>query len=116
MSGGKKSQRKGRGGELELSRILQEYGYDAKPGPAFAFGAAPDITGMPGIHVECKRAEQQNLYAWMEQAQHDAEKFHDGIPAVFWRKNRSPWLVVMDLQDWIALYGSAQSNPTTEKE
>ena len=66
--------------------------------------ATPDITGLPGVHIECKRAQQQSLYAWIEQARRDADKFHDGLPAVLWRKNCRPWLVVMDLRDWMDLY------------
>lgn len=101
---GARSQRKGRGGELELSRVLQGYGFPVKPGQAESFGAVPDLEGLPGIHVECKRTEQQRMLEWIEQARHDAEKFHDGLPAVFWRKNRCPWLVTMRLEDWLELY------------
>ena len=101
---GKRSQRKGRAGELELARILQGYGYPVEPGQAVSYGATPDLTGLPGIHIECKRAQQQSLYEWLEQARRDADKFHDGLPAVFWRKNRCPWLVVMDLRDWMKMY------------
>ena len=101
---GKRSQRKGRAGELELTRILQGYGYPVEPGQAVSYGATPDLTGLPGIHIECKRAQQQSLYEWLEQSRRDADKFHDGLPAVFWRKNRRPWLVVMDLRDWMKMY------------
>lgn len=107
---GRKSQAKGRGGELELARILQGYGYPVEPGQAVSYGATPDLTGLPGVHIECKRAQQQNIYAWLDQARCDADKFHDGIPAVFWRKNRYPWLVVMDLQDWITFYSGAEKD------
>ena len=107
---GVKSQRKGRAGELELARLLQGYGYDVQAGRAVSYGSTPDIVGLPGVHIECKRAQQQNLYAWLEQSRRDADKFHDGLPAVFWRKNRSPWLVVMKLGDWLELYRT-QSEP-----
>lgn len=110
---GRKSQAKGRAGELELARILQCYGYPVEPGQAVSYGATPDLTGLPGVHIECKRAQQQNLYAWLDQARRDADKFHDGLPAVFWRKNRCPWLVVMDLRDWVALYSDISD---TKKE
>ena len=80
-------QRKGRAAEIELS-----------------YGATPDISGLPGIHIECKRCEQLRPYDWLEQAQRDAVRFGDGLPAVFFRRNRFPWPVVMHLQDWIELY------------
>lgn len=111
---GKKSQHKGRAGELELSRILRGYGYQVEPGQAVSYGATPDVTGLPGIHIECKRAQQQSLYAWVDQARRDADKFHDGLPAVFWRKDRRPWLVCMDLRDFMALYNRQKATETDE--
>ena len=101
---GRKPQAKGRSGELELARILQGYGYPVEPGQAVSYGATPDLTGLPGVHIECKRGEKQALYAWIEQAERDSRKFKDGLPAIFWRKNRSPWLVCMTLANWISLY------------
>lgn len=103
---GRSSQRKGRAGELELSRILRGYGYPVEPGQAVSFGSTPDITGLPGIHIECKRVEQLRSYDWMAQAERDAVRFGDGLPAVFFRRSRSPWLVVMKLEDWIQVYNS----------
>ena len=103
--GGRSSQRKGRGGELELARLLQGYGYDVQPGRAMSYGSCPDLSGLPGIHIEVKRAEQLRLYSWLEQAERDAQRFGDGLPAVFHRRNREPWLVTMPLTAWLALYG-----------
>ena len=40
----------------------------------------------------------------MAQAVRDAERFQDGAPTVFHRRNRSGWLVTQRLEDWIALY------------
>ena len=103
---GKMSQRKGRDGELELAAKLQEYGLPAQAGQAVSFGSAPDITGLPGVHIECKRVERLNIPAAFSQAVKDCEKFHDGIPALFHRRNRQGWLVTMSLDDWIELYKS----------
>lgn len=107
---GRTSQRKGRAGELELARLLQEYGYNVEPGRAVSYGSTPDIVGLPGVHIECKRAEQLRPYSWLEQAERDAVRFSDGLPAVFFRRSRSPWLVVMKLGDWLELY-QTQSEP-----
>ena len=101
---GKRSQAKGRAGELELCRLLQGYGYPVQPGEAVSFGSTPDLTGLDGVHIECKRGEKQALYEWIEQAQRDSGKFKDGLPAIFWRKNRAPWLVCMTLENWMELY------------
>lgn len=79
---GKTSQRKGRAGELELSRILQGHGYDVRPCEPLSYGKEPDLSDrLPGVHVECKRAEALRLSEWMEQARRDADKFGDGLPA-----------------------------------
>ena len=104
---GKMQQRKGANGERELTLILQGYGYATERGGSQTYGTIPDIVGLPGIHIECKRAERLDLLGAMQQAQRDAARFLDGKPAVFHRKNRSEWLVTMTLEDWITLYGKA---------
>ena len=105
---GAKSQRKGRAAELELSRILQGHGYNVEPGRALSYGEVPDLSGLPGVHIECKRAETLRLSEWMVQARRDAERFRDGLPAVFHRRSRECWRVTMDLEDWMKLYLSAE--------
>lgn len=112
----KSQQRKGRAGELELARILQGYGYDVQPGQAVSFGATPDLVGLPGVHIECKRAEQMRLSEWLTQAERDASRFQDGAPAIFHRRNRQPWLVTMQLSDWITLYNRQESTETNERK
>ena len=102
--GGRSSQKKGRAAELELSRILQGHGYNVEPGRALSYGEVPDLSGLPGVHIECKRAETLRLSEWMAQAERDAQRFGDGAPAVFFRRSRSPWCVVMKLEDWMAIY------------
>ena len=103
---GKASQRKGRTGELELARILQNHGYDVHAGVSRSYGSEPDLTGLPGVHIECKRVERLNVPEAMAQAARDSERFHDGAPAVFHRRSREPWLVTMRLDDWLELYGN----------
>lgn len=98
------SQRKGRAAELELSRILQSHGYPVEAGRAQSYGEVPDLSGLPGVHIECKRTEALRLTEWMAQATSDAEKFHDGAPTIFHRRNRQGWLVTMRLEDWMTLY------------
>lgn len=101
---GKRSQAKGRRAEIELSKILQSYGYPVEAGRAQSYGEVPDLSGLPGIHIECKRAETLRLSEWMAQAERDAQRFGDGAPAIFFRRSRSPWCVVMKLEDWITIY------------
>ena len=96
-------QRKGRAGEVELSNILNSYGIPARPGRAMSYGTEPDVVGVPGIHVECKRVERLNVSMAMRQAVRDAAVF-GGKPTLFHRRNREGWLVTMRLSDWIELY------------
>ena len=105
---GKSSQVKGRRAELELARILQGCGYPVEAGRAQSYGEVPDLSGLPGVHIECKRCEQLRLSEWMAQAERDAQRFEDGLPAVFFRRSREGWRVVMNLPDWMQIYAKAQ--------
>ena len=98
------SQRKGAKGEQELAKKLREYGYDIERGGSLSFGDVPDLTGLPGVHIECKRVERLNVPEAMRQAIHDAEKFADGIPILFHRRNRQPWLVTLRLADFMEIF------------
>ena len=97
------SKKKGARGERELSKILRDYGYNARRGQQYcgANGDA-DVVGLPGIHIECKRVEKLNLLDAMGQAVHDAAA--GLIPAVFHRRDRCEWLVTMRLDDWMQIY------------
>ena len=87
---------------------MNKYGIRARPGDPVSYGSTPDITGMPGIHIECKRNERLNIHDAMKQADRDAEKFKDGLPAVFHRKNRTPWLITLKLTDFMEVYNAWQ--------
>lgn len=104
---GRKTQRKGAGGERELAAILCAQGYDIQRGGSLSYGTLPDLYGLSGVHIEVKRTERLNLSDAMEQAKRDAARFGDGTPAVFHRRNWQGWLVTMALQDWLALYEMA---------
>lgn len=106
---GKSSQAKGRRAEIELSKILQGYGYDVRPGEPLNYGKEPDITGLPLVHCECKRSEKLHLHDWLLQATADAQKFGDGWPTIFHRRNREGWNVIMPLESWLQLYARATS-------
>lgn len=101
---GRSSQVKGKAGEQELARLLRQHGYEIERGGALSFGERPDLMGLPGVHIECKRVERLNLDTAMGQAIRDSARFGDGAPAVFHRRNRQPWMVTMLLEDWMGLY------------
>lgn len=98
------SSRKGADGERELAALLKEHGYTVDRGGTLSYGTLPDLYGLKGIHIECKRVERLNIEQAMTQAVRDSERFGDGAPAVFHRKNRQPWLVTMRFDDWVRLY------------
>lgn len=102
------SRQKGKRGELELARVLRGYGYDARRGQQYCGAIGdPDVLGLPGVHIECKRVERLNLADAMAQAKHDARPGE--APAVFHRRNREEWLVTMRLEDWLYMYREAQA-------
>ena len=106
---GAKSTRKGANGEREVMAILREHGYNVERGGSLSFGEAPDLTGLPGVHIECKRRETTEIWKWMAQAEADAQRFQDGAPAVFFRRSRSPWMVCMKLSDWLTIFRAAET-------
>ena len=102
---GTASQRKGRAAERELAGVLRGYGYDAEPGRALNYGTEADLSGLPGLHIECKRCERLQLPAWFEQSERDAERMKDGAPVVIFRRSRRPWMICMKLSDFMEYYG-----------
>lgn len=97
------SRAKGKVGELELAAFLRERGFDgARRGQQFRGGGdSPDVIGVPGCHIECKRVESGNLYTWLDQAERD--KAPGLIPVVAHRRNRREWVAILPLDDFLSL-------------
>ena len=55
------SSRKGAAGERELAALLRDEGYSIERGGTQSYGTVPDLMGLPGIHIECKRVEKLNV-------------------------------------------------------
>lgn len=87
-----------------MAHELEKYGYKAYRSQQYcgANGDA-DVVGLPGVHIECKRQERLNIYDAMEQSISDAKE--DEMPVVMHRKNRKPWLVTLELKDFMELLG-----------
>lgn len=96
------SKDKGKRGELELAKILREYGYDTRRGQQYSGIGGDDVVGLPGIHIECKRVERLNIYEAMAQSVRDCK---GDVPTVFHRKNNQKWLVTLPLEEFIKIYG-----------
>lgn len=98
------SRQKGKRGELELAKVLREHGYETRRGQQYSgTETSADVVGLPGIHIECKRVENLNVYNALMQAIRDTGESGD-LPAVFHRKNNQPWLVTMRLDDWLKIF------------
>ena len=108
------SRAKGARGERELANILKDYGYDTRRGQQYsgANGDA-DVVGLPGIHVECKRAEALNIDKALDQSCRDAKD--DEIPVVMHRKDRKSWKVTLHLSDWMEMYKAWEKDRDGEK-
>ena len=101
---GRGARRRGANGERELAALIRDtWGYDVHRG--YTFHHESDLVGLDGIHPEVKRVERLNVHKAMEQAIDEAHKREDGLPTVFFRRDRGEWLVCMRLEDWMDLYG-----------
>ena len=65
----KASRDKGAQFERDVQDLARAHGFTTAR-RAFASGAqgGPDLTGIPGVAIECKRQERVNLPAWWRQA------------------------------------------------
>ena len=83
---GKAARNKGANAERELANLIKDmWGYPTRRGKVF--NGESDVVGLDGIHIECKRQERLNIWDAMKQAQEEAKKRQDGLPAVFHRKD-----------------------------
>lgn len=104
---GKTSREKGKRGEREFAAFCRDQGYNVHRTQQYRgnTGAAGDVEGLPGIHVEVKRTEVLKVWDYMTQAKHDADQEGQGnIPLVAWRKNDHRWLAILDLEDFFKFY------------
>lgn len=113
---GRSAQTKGRRAEIELAGYLQSKGYtEAKAGTALNYGKEPDVKGIDGLHIECKRHEKLQINKWYEQSTADAERMKDGKPVVIYRQNRKHWMIVLSLADFIELQRGAENGNKSDQ-
>lgn len=103
---GKAAKAKGARGERLLSAFLNSFGLHTHRG--YVHCGQSDLVDLLGIHVECKNVERLNVRQAMEQAIKEADKRKDGMPTVFWKVSRRPWLTIMLTEDWVKLYMMAR--------
>lgn len=101
------SREKGAAGERELAGILKKYGYDCRRGQQYCgINGDADVIGIPGLHIECKRVEKLNIDDALEQSIRDAK--NGEMPVVMHRKNRKPWKVTLELDEFMKLLKAAR--------
>lgn len=100
------SKRKGKTGELDLVRWLRAHGFpDARRGQQHKGGPdSPDIVGVPGWHIECKRDARidigtKALADACEQADREVRGNPCALPVVLWRRNREAWRATLYMSD-----------------
>lgn len=110
---GKASKAKGARFELECAHYLQDHGYPGAHRTAQhcgKTGAAGDVEGVAGLHIECKHVEKLNLYSAYHQAVRDSNANGNGnIPVVIHKRNREETLVTMSLDNFIQIYFAYQN-------
>jgi Holliday junction resolvase len=107
------SRQKGARFERQLAKVFREHGYEARRGQQYcgANGDA-DVVGLPFIHVECKAVERLNIFDAMAQSKHDAKEGE--IPIVCHKKNRTGWLVTMEIEDFFTIYREFECSHTSK--
>lgn len=93
---------KGRKGEREVAAIYEAVGLEARGTERSGDHLiVRDPSTNLTIHSECKRQETARVWAWWEQASTEAPP--GAIPVVHFRRNRSPWLALIEVHHLAAL-------------
>ena len=99
------SRTKGAVGERELALLLRNAGHaNARRSAQYCgnTGDAPDIVGVEGLHIECKRVEAFRDEVALQQAEHDARKGQ--VPVVMYRRNKEQWKVTSRLDLFMIIW------------
>ncbi len=101
-----RERRKGVGGELEVAAIFRTVGFDCDRVPnSGGLKIKGDLLGDVPAHLEVKRQEVARPWAWWEQAAGEAPA--GAMPVVAFRRSRSPWLAIVDLEQLAQLMAAA---------
>lgn len=95
---------KGKVGERELCNVLKNHGFEARRSQQYCGQAGDEDVqhNIPGLYIECKRVEKLNVLKAWKQAKADSAG-SAAIPVVMHRANRTPWMVTLTLDDFLAL-------------
>ena len=98
------SRTKGHSFERWVANFWRGLGFTCKRGIQSRFGGSEygDVVGVPGLHQECKNVERFSMWAAMKQAREDAPEGE--IPVVVAKRNREKPVVIIDLDEFGALW------------
>lgn len=97
---------KGLKGEREVAAIYQRHELDVRglEGSGDHLIVCAEGSGIV-LHSEVKRQETARVWLWWEQASGEAEA--GAIPVVHFRRNRAPWLVMLNAEQFAQLVARA---------
>jgi Holliday junction resolvase len=103
-----KSERvKGADAEREVAAIYREHGFSCDRTPqSGGLRWKGDLVGSMGEHVEVKRQEIVRPWLWIAQAENESV----GPWAIAFRRNRTKWYALTELERHVALVAAALSN------
>lgn len=99
------SRQKGARSEREIANLLRDkYGMEhCRRGQQFSgLHGDADIIGVPFLHCEIKNVQKLSIRKAMAQSERDARE--DEIPVVMHKMDRQPWLVTLNLDDFMHFY------------
>lgn len=104
---GKAQREKGKRGERYVAnRIKDKLGLQAHRGVQYSGGPdSPDVVGLPGYHIEVKNVNRLDLHGAINQSINDAGD--NETPIVVHHRDREPWYVTIDFEDFLDLYAKA---------
>ena len=114
MSEGINAKRKGKEGELQVCRALNEYfGWQAERTVQYSGrGGTGDVyPGFRGLHIEVKWRQKWEIDSWMDQAIRDCPE--SAMPLVITKRNREPWLAIWLRQHRIRLMRAIEAHTPT---
>ena len=108
-----KPRSKGNRAEREIIDLLHRFGWTnaRRNFQSGGQGGGDIIEGPANVHIEVKHREACRIWDWNAQAL--AEARPTDTPAVFYRRNRSPWMVSVPADDYLELLAMREKTRET---
>ena len=94
--------KKGKRGEVEAAeKMSAALGIELRRSKQSRGSEEADLEGLKGVHCEVKRVEAFHLWVALQQAKDDCKP--GDVPVVLHRKNRTPWVLVVEVDRLVEL-------------